>query len=158
MAIPQLSQATDGGAALAIGARYAPREGTDVQWRRYRWLHAQVAVFLAKPLVPLQEPLAGFFALPRSLLRRCRHLSPVGSKMALEMLIKSRATNPRAIPTVLRTRRFGARKLTLTQQRPYLYRLGSLYILRFFQASARTLGMTRRLFLPLSPRPGEEVQ
>lgn len=140
MAIPQLYQAICNGAEFAIGSRYVPGGGTDEQWSWYRWLNSKVAVVLAKPLVSLRDPMAGFFALPRSLLQRCIHLHPIGYKIALEILIKSRGTNLREIPIVFRPRRFGDSKLTLKQQLLYLRHLCSLYKFQFFQASARILG------------------
>ena len=71
--------------------------------------------------------MSGFFALPRSLLQQCATLTPVGYKIALEILVKSRAGNVQEIPIHFRSRQHGTSKLTLKQQLLYLRHLGSLY-------------------------------
>jgi dolichol-phosphate mannosyltransferase len=126
-AIPRLYQAIVEGADFAIGSRYILGGSTDDRWSVYRWLNSKVASLLAKPLVALSDPTAGFFALPRSLLSRCAQLNPVGYKIALEILIKSRAQRIQEIPIHFRTRRFGKSKLKLKQQLLYLYHLYALY-------------------------------
>jgi len=136
-AIPCLYQAITEGADFAIGSRYVPGGSTDDQWSTYRWLNSKVASLLAKPLVSLSDPTAGFFAFPRSLLSRCARLNPVGYKIALEILIKSRATHIQEIPIHFRTRQFGKSKLKLQQQYLYLCHLFSLYKFKFFQTTSR---------------------
>jgi dolichol-phosphate mannosyltransferase len=126
-AIPRLYQAIVEGTDFAIGSRYVPGGSTDDRWSIYRWLNSKVASLLARPLVALSDPTAGFFALPRSLLSRCAQLNPVGYKIALEMLIKSRAQRIQEIPIHFRTRQFGKSKLKLKQQLLYLYHLYALY-------------------------------
>ena len=112
MAILQLYHAICDGAECAIGARYVSGDETDEPWNWSRWLNSKVARLLAQSLVFLHAPLAGFFTL-----QRCLPLTPSGYRIAPEMLIKSRATNLREIPGVLRTRRCGESTLTLTQPR-----------------------------------------
>jgi dolichol-phosphate mannosyltransferase len=150
-AIPYLYHAILEGAEFAIGSRYVPGGGTDDHWNTYRWLNSKVASLLAKPLVSLQDPTAGFFALPQSLLQRCERLNPIGYKIALEVLIKSKATNVREIPIHFRTRQFGKSKLKLKQQLLYLRHLYSLYKFKFFQSSTRL--PTTDMFL--SPQPSQ---
>jgi dolichol-phosphate mannosyltransferase len=137
-AIPCLYQAVVAGADFAIGSRYVPGGSTDDQWSTYRWLNSKVASFLAMPLVALRDPTAGFFAFPQSLLQRCGRLNPVGYKIALEILIKSRARHIQEIPIHFRTRRFGKSKLKLKQQLLYLRHLYSLYRFTLFQSAAPT--------------------
>jgi dolichol-phosphate mannosyltransferase len=132
-AIPRLYQAIVEGADFAIGSRYVPGGSTDDRWSVYRWLNSKVASLLARPLVALSDPTAGFFALPRSLLSRCAQLNPVGYKIALEILIKSRAQRIQEIPIHFRTRLFGKSKLKLKQQLLYLYHLYALYKFQMFQ-------------------------
>jgi dolichol-phosphate mannosyltransferase len=132
-AIPRLYQAIVEGADFAIGSRYVPGGSTDDRWSVYRWLNSKVASLLARPLVALSDPTAGFFALPRSLLSRCAQLNPVGYKIALEILIKSRAQRIQEIPIHFRTRQFGKSKLKLKQQLLYLYHLYALYKFQMLQ-------------------------
>ncbi len=131
VAIPQLYSAILEGAEFAIGSRYVPGGGSDDSRNVYRWLNSKVASGLAKPLVSLSDPMAGYFAFPRSLLLRCEDLKPIGYKIALELLIKSRATRIREIPIHFRTRQFGESKLKLKQQLLYLHHLWLLYRFKF---------------------------
>jgi dolichol-phosphate mannosyltransferase len=134
-AIVHLYQAILDGAEFAIGSRYVPGGSTDARWSTYRWLNSRLAVWLAKPLVPLSDPTAGFFSLAQSLLWRCERLDPIGYKIALEILIKGRATRLCEIPIHFRTRQFGESKLRLKQQLLYLRHLCALYRFRFLRSS-----------------------
>lgn len=136
-AILHLYTAIIQGAEFAIGSRYIPGGGTDDRWSMYRWLNSKVASLLAKPLISLSDPTAGFFALPRSLLWRCENLNPIGYKIALEILVKSRAMRIRETPIQFRTRQYGKSKLKLKQQLLYLRHLCALYHFKFLHASAR---------------------
>ena len=131
--IPHLYTAVIEGADFVIGSRYIPGGSTDDRWSVYRWLNSKVASILAKPLVSLSDPTAGFFAFPRSLLGQCARLNPVGYKIALEILVKSRACRIQEIPIHFRTRRLGKSKLKLRQQLLYLSHLYSLYRFKFSQ-------------------------
>lgn len=134
-AIPHLYFAILEGAEFAIGSRYVPGGTTDDRWNAYRWLNSKVASWLARPLVSLRDPTAGFFAFSRSLLGRCNSLNPIGYKIALELLIKSRASRILEIPIQFRTRQFGKSKLKVKQQLLYLRHLCSLYSFKFFHHS-----------------------
>ena len=80
--IPELAKLIlDGRADMAIGSRYAG--GGRVEgwpWRRKLFSHAARA--LARPLVPVRDPLSGFFALRKSALRDVP-FRPVGYKIGL---------------------------------------------------------------------------
>jgi dolichol-phosphate mannosyltransferase len=154
--IPQMYRAIWEGAEFASGSRYVPGGGTDDKWSWYRWLNSKVAVWLARPLVSLQDPSTGFFALPRSLLQRCPPLSPIGYKIALEILVKSGAKNLREIPIVFRTRRLGHSKLQLKQQLLYLRHLCSLYKFKFFPVPAQVMTTELALFPQSPPHPRQE--
>jgi dolichol-phosphate mannosyltransferase len=158
-AIPRLYAAIIEGADFAIGSRYIPGGSTDDRWSAYRWLNSKVASVLAKPLVSLSDPTAGFFAFPRSLLGQCARLNPVGYKIALEILVKSRACHIQEIPIHFRTRRFGKSKLKLKQQLLYLSHLYSLYRFKFSQTASLPPETTTALpshSVPL--HDGEKVQ
>ena len=150
-AIPRLYAAIIEGADFAIGSRYIPGGSTDDRWSAYRWLNSKVASVLAKPLASLSDPTAGFFALPRALLGQCAPLNPVGYKIALEILIKSRACRIQEIPIHFRTRRFGKSKLKLKQQMLYLSHLYSLYRFKFSQTAPLPHTTTAALPSPSVP-------
>ena len=155
-AIPRLYTAIIEGADFAIGSRYIPGGSTDDRWSAYRWLNSKVASVLAKPLASLSDPTAGFFALPRALLGQCAPLNPVGYKIALEILIKSRACRIQEIPIHFRTRRFGKSKLKLKQQVLYLSHLYALYRFKFSQTASPPHTTTAALPPPSVPLDDRE--
>lgn len=125
--IPELYRQLHQGSDFVIGSRYLPGGGTDDQWTVYRYLNSKIATMLALPLARLTDPMSGFFALPRSVWKRCRDLSPMGYKIALELIVKGRPGRIIEIPIYFRTRRFGKSKLTVTQQLLYLNHIARLY-------------------------------
>jgi dolichol-phosphate mannosyltransferase len=125
--IPEFYRHLRRGSDFVLGSRYLPGGGTDDKWTVYRYLNSKAATFLALPLAHLTDPMSGFFALPRSTWKRCRDLSPVGYKIALELLVKGRPRKITEIPIYFRTRRCGKSKLNFTQQLLYLKHIGRLY-------------------------------
>ena len=156
--IPDLYAAILEGAEFAIGSRYVSGGGTDDRWNHYRWLNSKVAAWLARPLIPLSDPTAGFFAFPHSLLGRCESLNPIGYKIALEILIKSRATHVREIPIQFRTRQFGKSKLKLRQQLLYLRHLVSLYRFKFWSRSRSEPPYTSATAAEDDPQPTQHEE
>ena len=120
-------QEVQNGADFVIGSRYIEGGGTDDRWTPYRYLNSKVASLLAKGLVSVSDPMAGFFALPRLLWEQCKDLSPVGYKIGLELIVKGKPKKMKEVPIHFRTRRIGESKLTLKQQLLYLSHLLSLY-------------------------------
>ena len=130
-AIPIFFKAIQQGAEFVFGSRYLPGGGTDDKWTFYRYLNSKVASILARPLVAVSDPMSGFFALPRSLLDRCRDLSPIGYKIGLEILVKCKPLKIEEVPIYFRTRVVGESKLTIKQQLLYLVHLRRLYAYRW---------------------------
>ncbi len=126
-AIPLFLMEIQRGADFVIGSRYITGGGTDDQWTLYRFLNSKFASVLARPLVSVSDPMSGFFALPRFLWERCENLSPLGYKIALEIMVKCKPQNIKEIPIQFRTRKLGKSKLTIKQQFFYLYHLRGLY-------------------------------
>lgn len=126
-AIPLLYQAIQNDADFAVGSRYMAGGGTDDKWTVYRYLNSKIASLLAKPLITASDPMSGFFALPRTVWERCDHLSPVGYKIGLELIVKGKPKNLKEVPIYFRTRKLGKSKLSIKQQFLYLYHLCSLY-------------------------------
>ncbi len=125
--IPEMIRHLREGSDFVMGSRYLPGGGTDDKWTLYRYLNSKIATLLALPLTRLSDPMSGFFALPRSAWRRCHDLSPVGYKIALELIVKSRPQKITEVPIYFQTRRLGKSKLTLTQQLLYLKHILRLY-------------------------------
>ena len=125
--ILKLNEAINNGAEFAIGSRYISGGSTDDKWTVYRFINSKVASLLARPLVDVSDPMSGFFAVSRPLLRRSGSLSPMGYKIGLEIIVKCKPHPIKEVPIHFRTRVRGKSKLTLKQQLLYLSHLYALY-------------------------------
>jgi dolichol-phosphate mannosyltransferase len=130
--IPALVAAVrEGQADFAIGSRYVAGGSTVETWGLWRRLNSRVATVLATPLTRARDPLAGFFAIPRSQFAMCGPFDPVGFKIGLELIVKCRCRHIREVPITFRDRRRGASKLTIREQLNYLRHLLRLYRYRW---------------------------
>lgn len=129
-AIPAMLAALDAGADFAVGSRYVPGGGTDDDWSLFRRINSRAATLLARPLTSLRDPMSGFFAFERRALEGAGRLNPVGYKVGLEILIKSRAKRVVEVPIQFADRHAGKSKLTPLQQLQYLEHLRRLYVFR----------------------------
>ena len=116
---------------FVIGTRYGAGGEVVQDWPAIRRLVSWTAGLLARPLTPLSDPMAGFFALRRSTWQRAKRLNPIGYKIALELYVKCRCRRPGEIAITFQTRAAGESKLTATQQVRYLRQLVGLYHFRF---------------------------
>lgn len=112
---------------VAVGSRYVQGGGVDAGWGWYRRLNSQVATLLARPLTPVRDCLAGFFALRRTVLDGAPPLNPVGYKVLLEILVKAAGRRVVEVPIAFTDRRLGRSKLDWRQQVNYLRHLLRLY-------------------------------
>jgi dolichol-phosphate mannosyltransferase len=113
---------------FTLGSRYARGGATHTQWSAFRRLNSKIATLLAKPFArDTHDPMSGFFALRRETFDRARHLTPLGYKIALELLCKCGVERPTEVPIHFATRHAGQSKLTVTQQFKYLEHLSRLY-------------------------------
>jgi dolichol-phosphate mannosyltransferase len=134
--IPALLEALDQGADFALGSRYVPGGSTDAQWTFFRKINSDVATALARPFAgPVRDPMSGFFALRRSTFNRADRLTPLGYKIALELMCKCRVNRVQEVPIHFGLRTRGQSKLTLKQQFKYLEHLSRLYDFTFPRAS-----------------------
>jgi dolichol-phosphate mannosyltransferase len=134
--IGALLDALDGGADFVIGSRYVPGGSTAQRWGWFRRLNSSAATLLARPFAgTTHDPMSGFFALRRSTYDSADRLTPLGYKIALELMCKTRVKNVQEIPIHFGPRGHGRSKLTLTQQFRYLEHLSRLYDFTFPRAS-----------------------
>lgn len=117
--------------SFVIGSRYVNGGATDECWGWFRWLNSKVATLMARPLVRCSDPMAGFFGIHRHVYEAAKPLSPVGYKIALELMVKSGVTDIREIPITFHNRRHGQSKLNLREQVNYLRHLYRLYKFKF---------------------------
>lgn len=134
--VPALLAALEKGAEMVVGSRYVPGGSVAEQWGGFRKLNSQVATLLARPFAgSLADPMSGFFALPRRVFERGRHLSPLGYKILLELMCKCTPQPVVEVPIHFGERYAGRSKLTLKEQFRYLEHLSRLYDYKFPRAS-----------------------
>ena len=130
-AIPELVRALSDGAEFVIGSRYLANGGVEEGWGVYRWLNSKIATLLARPLTAISDPLGGYFAVPREVFVRAVELSPLGYKIALEILVRSHPETIVEVPIFFRDRKFGQSKLSMRVQFQYLRHLRRLYLFKY---------------------------
>ena len=134
--IGALENSGDAAADFALGSRYVPGGSTAEKWGVFRQLNSRVATALARPFAgKISDPMSGFFALRRETYERAQRLTPLGYKIALELMCKARVQRVREIPIHFAERTRGQSKLTLKQQFKYLEHLSRLYDFTFPRAS-----------------------
>ena len=135
--IPELLAPLERGEAdFVVGSRYVPGGSTGERWGVFRKINSRVATLLARPFARrTTDPMSGFFALKRSTYARAQRLTPLGYKIALELMCKSRVENVREIPIHFAERTRGESKLTMKEQFRYLEHLSRLYDFTFPRVS-----------------------
>jgi len=130
--IPLLLAALDSGADFALGSRYVAGGSTDATWGVLRRINSTAATLLARPFAPgVTDPMSGFFALRRSTFDNASQLTPLGYKIALELMCKCRVRSLKEVPIHFALRARGQSKLSLKQQFRYLEHLSRLYDFTF---------------------------
>ncbi len=126
--VTALLEALEGGADFALGSRYVPGGSTDHEWTFFRKINSEVATLLARPFAgPVRDPMSGFFAIRRTTFDRAERLTPLGYKIALELMCKCRVKQVQEVPIHFGLRTRGESKLSLQQQFRYLEHLSRLY-------------------------------
>jgi dolichol-phosphate mannosyltransferase len=127
-----LAPLVDGSADFTIGSRYVAGGSTEAEWGLFRKVNSQVATLLARPFAgKVSDPMSGFFALRRSTYLSAQQLTPLGYKIALELMCKCRVKTVREIPIHFSLRAKGESKLSLKQQFRYLEHLSRLYDFKY---------------------------
>ena len=129
--IGELIDALLRGADIAVGSRFTDGGSTADDWGFLRWLNSRVATWLAAPLVQLDDPMSGYFAMRRATFERGRDFDPIGYKILLEIIIRCRCQSIAEVPIHFDNRRYGASKLSLREQFNYIRHLRRLYISKF---------------------------
>jgi dolichol-phosphate mannosyltransferase len=124
-AIPALVRAVEEGAAVAVGSRYVPGGDID-EWPLFRRLASKAGTLLARPLTPVQDPMAGFFCLRRSLLKGVE-LKPRGFKILLEILARANVGSVVEVPIRFEDRAAGESKFSGRERREFLKQVWTLY-------------------------------
>jgi dolichol-phosphate mannosyltransferase len=123
-----------GKADFVIGSRFVKNGGAP-HFNSFRKLNAWISRMLARPFTSVNDPMAGFFAFPRSLIQKDHiHLNPLGFKIGLELIVKASPVNIIEVPIQFQERLHGESKLNLKEQVYYL-----LHLRRLFEYKYQTL-------------------
>ena len=121
---------------FALGSRYESGGSMEQSWGMFRKINSYVATGLAKPFSGgVKDPMSGFFALSRATFDKAQRLSPLGYKIALELMCKCRVKHVCEVPIHFGLRLKGQSKLSMKQQFHYLQHLSRLYDFTFPRAS-----------------------
>jgi dolichol-phosphate mannosyltransferase len=115
-------------ADFVMGSRHVDGASVDEHWGIARRAISWLATLLARPFAGrVRDPMSGFFALRKSTFDNAARLSPLGYKIALELICKCGVQRVREVPIHFATRHRGRSKLSLQEQFRYLRHLQRLY-------------------------------
>ena len=123
--VPKLYQAVKDGAQVAVGSRHCPGGGIE-NWAFHRRVISWGAALLARPFTSVSDPMIGFFAVEKKLLKGCK-LEAKGYKILLEVLVKTKCTKVVEVPITFTTRVHGESKLTSGVMINYILHLWALF-------------------------------
>lgn len=143
----------NGNVEFTVGSRFV-EGGSAPHFNSYRKLNAWVSKMLARPLTEIKDPMSGYFAFARNIIRDINILNPVGFKIGLEIIVKARPEKVAEIPIEFKERFSGESKLNIKEQLNYLVHLHRLYKFKFTHlmqmfefALIGSLGMIIDLFI-----------
>jgi dolichol-phosphate mannosyltransferase len=116
---------------FVIGSRYVAGGAIPAEWGLFRKLNSTVATLMARPFCQAQDPLSGYFALPREVFERAEELNPLGYKIGLELIVKCCCSRIAELPIQFSDRHLGESKLGLREQINYLRHLKRLADFKF---------------------------
>ena len=126
--IPNLLQALEAGADIAIASRYVAGGGMQ-NWSTTRKIISKGAIILSHILLPasraVKDITSGFFAVKREVVESAQ-LKPTGWKILLEILYMGKYQKVVEVPFIFALRTKGTSKLNSRQQIEYLKHIWSL--------------------------------
>ncbi|MBE8182798.1 MAG: hypothetical protein HAW61_04675 [Candidatus Portiera sp.] len=120
---------------FCLGSRYVEGGSIDIEWTWSRRLISFATTCLAMPLCNIKDPMSGFFTFAKNKLPPLHQLSPVGYKIALELMVKGDFNKIYEYPIPFSQRIHGHSKMNVRQQFFYLRHLRRLYQYKFPVAS-----------------------
>ncbi len=129
--IPELiGKILNDGAEFVVGSRFV-EGGSALHFDWYRKLNAWISKMLARPFTSVKDPMAGFFAFPKSILTNLEELNPLGFKIGLEVIVKCKPRKVVEIPIQFQERLYGESKLSFKEQVLYLFHLRRLFMYKY---------------------------
>jgi dolichol-phosphate mannosyltransferase len=135
--IPQmLALLEQGHVDMVIGSRHITGGSIDKSWPLYRKIISRLATLVIQPLLPstIKDPLSGFIAIKKTCYSVNGELwNPIGTKLALEIMVKSHVKNIIEIPICFEQRKQGESKLmTLKMALNYYKQIQQLWSYKLF--------------------------
>lgn len=118
----------DGKCDATVGSRYTRGGGCD-SWPFIRRVISKFSGLLARGLTRLTDPTSGFMAIRKDSLKGVK-LDPVGWKIVLEAIVKSKA-RLQEVPIIFSDRQKGESKLNTRVQAQYIAHLWTLYCFKY---------------------------
>lgn len=128
--LPKLLENIENGADIVVASRKVGN-GKTIGWSFYRHLMSWFASALAWPLTSVKDRTSGYFVFRREVIEG-RILNPIGYKIMLEVVVKSKSKRIIEVPFTFINRKEGKSKTNLRIQLQYLRHLGRLYWYKMF--------------------------
>lgn len=126
--LPALLEAMCDGCDIAVGSRYADKNGVD-GWNPVRAAISRISTWAAMPLqrrdLHIADPMSGFFIVRREVIDGLS-FETKGFKLLLEILVRAPIRSAREIPFHFGVRTAGKSKASATVALRYLHLLGKL--------------------------------
>ncbi|MBI4149444.1 polyprenol monophosphomannose synthase [Candidatus Woesearchaeota archaeon] len=116
------------GSDIAIASRYCPG-GRIAGWQAQRRLISRAAQLMCRPLTAVHDPLSGFFAIRRAVIRGMK-LRTKGFKVLLEIILRGKGKRIVEVPYRFMDRKRGKSKLGVKEGVRYVKELAYLYGIR----------------------------
>lgn len=118
----------ENGAEFSIGSRYCGGGGFGFDWAIHRRLISHGATMLALGVSSSTDPMSGFFCTTKKVLARAAgRINPIGFKIALEIMARTKANPVVDVPITFQSRIAGESKLSMKQNVLYIQQLAALY-------------------------------
>ena len=137
--IPEMIKYINKGYDMVVASRFL-KDSYVEQWKFYRKLVSLIGVLVAKPLVNVTDPLAGFFAFKRKIISDIDILNPIGFKILLEILVKYNVKNIKEIPYTFYPRFKGESKADVHIYLQYYLHILKLYFFKLKNFIKRLTG------------------
>lgn len=117
----------EGKAEFVVGSRNVAGGGVGFEWNFIRRLISWVATLLAWPVASSTDPMSGFFCTTKDIIKRAKHINPIGFKIGLEIMARARCRPIEDVAITFQNRAAGESKLSGKMITLYAEQLCHLY-------------------------------
>ncbi len=128
--LPKLLETVKDGADIAVASRKVGN-GRTIGWNAYRHAMSWIATALAWPLTSVRDRTSGYMVFRKKIIEGIR-LNPVGYKIVLEVVVRSRSKRIIEVPFTFINRKTGKSHTNKKIILEYIRHLGRLYWFKLF--------------------------